>query len=562
MTLRPGPHGVLTTVDARTLRHATWNHVPPQPPERAAPHDAADNAPDPHSDARACLQSLSDAVGGLTHASPANRTISLMAKGRVAAQISAAVWLICHSPSLTAVDLSGLVKQLCCDSWPNSIVCAIASAVRCGGPQLRSLVLVASDMPIARLRAPFVHAPAPDAHDDDGLHSLWWRGPPLSDQANRHVDVTFNFEGTGLSAADLLLMCNVGGDLSHVEELLLSSNHFSDHGLITLLDELPHALANGDSAADGPYGSDPSGMILAKMRWIALNDCLIGNAGIQRFARAVSSGAFALLEQICLVGNRIGDAGVGALMDAAVEDSVLSSLAHLNVGGNEITDVGVARVAEALSQGALPKLLHLSFANNSAIGDEAAVALANVAFDKGCKARLKYLGLGGNRVGDVGAAALASAMISKLRTFADGFDYEEGMLSGLLGLWIADNARITDKGAHSLACAFQSHRSLREVFVQGLSVSQDGCRAFIEAMPHLPDLIRCVVGRASPENLNRMQELQSQLRIEHGRVDISLIGWPQRDTPIPERPPRPRTPSLTGLRSRVASSVRYTTFLP
>ena len=470
-------------VDVRTLRLATW-HMP-----------ASEQGYAP------CV---ADMASGEAPPYLANRVHNLMAKGRVALHISSAMWLLANT-SLVSVDLSGLVSQMCYDSWPSSIVRAFAVIVRSGTPQLRSFIFNKFDIPVKRLRTP-------------GLEP---------------EDIfTLNFEGSALCAPDLLFMCNAGGELSHVHELLLSSNHIGDNGLITLLEEIR-----------------PPVMLLANVRWVTLNDCLIGDPGLECFARAVSNGAFAHLEQICLAFNRFGDAGLSALMDAAVEYGALSKLAHLNVGSNEITDLGCSHFAQALRRGALPKLVHLSFGLNQ-LGDDGIVALAEATGDKGCRARLHYLGLGGNRIGNVGARALAEAMRCSTG------------LSCLWGLWIADNERITDPGAAALASGFQINGMLREIYVQGLGISRDGQDILIAAVPFLPLLTRFVLGRASPHALTRLEELQHQLRDRHEREDIILCGWPQASS-MPEKPPRPRWPRARTWRPpAVASSLRYTSTGP
>ena len=413
------------------------------------------------------------------------------ANASAALQICVAIWMIAQQPCLLAVDLSGLTDLLG-SKWPTTAVRAIAAAVRGGAPYLRSLILVTFDAPISRLRT-----------------------SPL-DQRNL-ADGKLNFEGGSMCAADMVLLCNAAGDLSHVEELLLSSNAFRDIGVITLLEELPRSVASSHATH-----------VLANLRWLALNDCRIGDAAMRSLSRAVSNGAFAVLEQLCLVNNCIGDPGLGAIANAAIESGSFGRLAHLNAAMNEISDAGLIYLADALRCGALPDMIHLALGNNQ-LGDTAIVALMSAIRDWRCRARLEYLGLGGNEIGDIGARALGNAMM-----------HGTG-LSRLHGLWLADNDKITDSGALALAKGLEHSGRLQNLYLHGLSVHQVGMDALILAIARQHDLRCCVLGRASPETIRRIQDLQAILRHVTARDDIFISSWP---APASNSPPRSRVRSV------------------
>ena len=186
---------------------------------------------------------------------------------------------------------------------------------------------------------------------------------------------------------------------------------------------------------------------------------------------------------------------------------------HCHHRHRQYLHVGGIHFARALLSGALPKLVHVSFGVNH-LSDSAVVALSCALADPGCSAHLEYLGLGSNRIGDDGAAALSDAM-----AYAPG-------LSRLHGLWLADNADITDQGAIALAGGIQKSEQLHELYVHGLGIHQTGCDAFIDAIKHLPRLRRCVLGRATPEAINRIAALQQRMRNMTDRQDVVISSWP------------------------------------
>lgn len=523
------------SLDVRNLRSAMW-HMPHSPSQLFTGHESD------------LIVSPACSIDEIANAPPANhmanRVAMRMAKGRTAVQISAVVWLITHSPTLQYVDLSGLVPQLC-SNWPSTAVRAIAAAVYSGAPCLRSLVLVSFDAPIDQLRTPppFLRSRSGDGELDGAAppRSLPPPHPPTLPRGTLDWGATLNFEGMSVCVADLILMCNAADELPHVEELLLSSNHFGDNGLLTLLDEVPISASRLCQYHAYVSMRDTPSFLLPNLRWLALNDCRIGDTGVERIARAVCNGAFFALEQICLVSNCIGDAGLGAIADAAVEHGAFVQLAHLNVGSNEITDLGVMHLSGALRCGALPALIHLSFGLNQ-LGNASVVALTSATADPGCLARLEYLGLGANRVGDEGARALSSAMVNSAG------------LSQLHGLWLAENAEITDAGAIALASGLRHSSRLKELYLHGLSIGNEGLYAFIQSVSHLHELRRCVLGRASPEAQRRIQELQTWMRETTNREDIIISSWPQLEGGYPGQRRKPQ--NYQQRPRRVQSSLR------
>jgi len=126
--------------------------------------------------------------------------------------------------------------------------------------------------------------------------------------------------------------------------------------------------------------------------------------------------------------------------------------------------------------------------------------------------------------------ALASAVAN-----ADG-------LSRLHGLWLADNSAVNDAGALGLAGSLRVTGRIRELFVQGLSISDDGLGAIIDSLSHLPELRHCVLGRASPEMMSRVELTQASMRSTYRREDLVIAAWPcprlDGSLPKPKRKPK------------------------
>ena len=55
---------------------------------------------------------------------------------------------------------------------------------------------------------------------------------------------------------------------------------------------------------------------------------------------------------------------------------------------------------------------------------------------------------------------------------------------------------MSDEGALALAGSVRATGRIRELFVQGLDLHHDGLDALVSALPYLPELRRCVLGRA------------------------------------------------------------------
>jgi len=365
-------------------------------------------------------------------------------------------------------------------------------AVRTGAKSLESIVIREIIIPVSKLRAPSNSiVDYPDIAAVQGSLDFTPRSVVSCDQ--------------GMHPDDIIFFCGASDDLAHVAELDMSGNSFRDAGLETLASELM-------PIADG-------GRLLANVRWLGLNDCGISDKGAISFANTLESGAFRQLEFLSFVGNSIGDDGISAVAVTAQRTDVLRLLRHLNFGSNEIGDNGCAMLTRALANGALPSLIHLSLAMNN-IGDEGIEAFSSDAAAPTFVARLQYVGLGANRIGNRGITALACALACSLG------------LSELTGLWIADNPDVGDAGVVALADGLvHSRRVITDLYLQGVGMDAAGCDAMISALPVLKDIRHCVLGRVSDAASNRLSYLQRTMRTANSRDDVVLVSWPHGPRP-------------------------------
>ena len=130
------------------------------------------------------------------------------------------------------------------------------------------------------------------------------------------------------------------------------------------------------------------------------------------------SGALALLEQLYLSGNQIGDNGMISFAGAIkptdeIPMGALATLRVLDLRANQIGDKGMKAFSTALSSGALASLEELNLTANK-IGDEGMKAFSS-AISSGALASLQKLYLNNNQIGDAGMKVFSAALSSESR---------------------------------------------------------------------------------------------------------------------------------------------------
>jgi hypothetical protein len=74
--------------------------------------------------------------------------------------------------------------------------------------------------------------------------------------------------------------------------------------------------------------------------------------------------------------------------------------------------------------------------------------------------------------------------------------------------------------------------------MHGLGIKRAGCDALIDAVAHLTEVRRCVLGGVTPDEAQRVALVQQRLRMRTGRHDIVVCSWPLKSSLTPRRRPR------------------------
>jgi uncharacterized protein (TIGR02996 family) len=214
----------------------------------------------------------------------------------------------------------------------------------------------------------------------------------------------------------------------------------------------------------------------------------------ERVTALAASPHLAHLTSLDLGGNHIGDAGAAAL----AASPLLAGLTELHLRGSSITDVGVQALADSPHLARL-KELRLGYNHITDVGVQALAGSPHLA-------GLERLYLGGNEIGDAGAAALAAASsrlagLTELdltsnhhRLSAAGaaaLAAASPHLAGLKKLHLGGND-LGDAGAAALA-ASPHLAGLTELDLGRCGIGEDGGRA-LAASPHLSNLVALYLG--------------------------------------------------------------------
>jgi len=208
----------------------------------------------------------------------------------------------------------------------------------------------------------------------------------------------------------------------------------------------------GDEGAKAIAEALKVNAVLTELRLGANN---IGDDGAKVIAEALKVNA--VLTKLSLWENSIGPEGAIAIAEALKVNAVLT---ELRLGANNIGDDGAKVIAEALKVNAV--LTKLSLWENS-IGPEGAFAIAEALK---VKTVVTILELGGNEIGDEGAKAIAEALkVNALLTW--------------LNLW---GNKIGPEGAIAIAEALKVNAVLTTLTLGSNNIGVEGAKAIAEAL--------------------------------------------------------------------------------
>jgi len=295
-----------------------------------------------------------------------------------------------------------------------------------------------------------------------------------------------NLRGNCITEAGVRHLANA---LPHNDQLLgfdVSDNGLKDGGAMALAETLPQSsLADLNIYGNGigSLGLEQLAKALPASRLVNLDLCM--NAVRDEGAKSLST---ALREEACtlkvlVISNcDIGESGVRDLAAALLQNT---SLTELYLGGNEFGDAGVLPLADALCSNRSLEGLSLRQCGLTHIGAAAlGVALPHM---RG----LQWLGLERNSMGDEGVRALATGLgvnqslksLNINRQQEPGQVGEQGGIDLAAGLAAnstlqclhAGRNRLGNLGASALAEAMMSHPSMQELHIPKIFHKDDVC---------------------------------------------------------------------------------------
>ena len=228
-----------------------------------------------------------------------------------------------------------------------------------------------------------------------------------------------DWEGKGLTAADLATLAKLGSLLPALEELILDgcTGSAGPDGVQQLADgliagALPavtflviNSMHVGDAGASALAAALDRGA-LPRLKVLDLGHAAIGDAALVALAPALRRRP--ALEDLCLYDNPFGDEGLAALVPPPPPAGTppppaggLKNLELLNLNGSQVTDAGCAALVAALDSGALPALERPA----------------------GGRKQLKWLDLRRTKVSDAGCAALAAVLDSGALPALEGLEF-------------------------------------------------------------------------------------------------------------------------------------------
>ena len=203
--------------------------------------------------------------------------------------------------------------------------------------------------------------------------------------------IDLSFGACGVLGAAALASALAKGHAS-LRSLTVSSNPLTDEGVAQLSSAL-----SGVSAHQLPG----SKMLQRGLHALRLSSVGCGAKGAEGLARALQC-QHQVLQCLDISCNSLGSADVTAISAGLARNNLLHTL---YIGGNNVCDTGAVELSRALERNS--KLTKLDVCDAD-IGPDGMVAIAPL-LSVG-SVPLRTLNLGGNRAGDVGAAALAAPL--------------------------------------------------------------------------------------------------------------------------------------------------------
>jgi hypothetical protein len=241
------------------------------------------------------------------------------------------------------------------------------------------------------------------------------REPPITPEAMARIIAGKRF--TSNADLPMVIKLNVLTILSvirEVRELYYAGLSWQDEDAKTLARMMPLlknlrvlGVSRNEIRADGMEALAKSFSLVYDLEGLTLSDNLLGDRGIGHLANALRDGHLKRLRSLLVEKNHIGADGFQSLASAIAAST--ARLAKLSLTNNAAGDVGTSALVEAFQSSGAGAELTLLALGGSRIGNKGAKALAD-GFTGEAMPSLQTLRLDGNVIGDQGCAELAAAL--------------------------------------------------------------------------------------------------------------------------------------------------------
>ena len=300
--------------------------------------------------------------------------------------------------------------------------------------------------------------------------ALRWAGPAS-------VLTSFSARGNSISGLGTRELSRALMACPNLRALDLSDNNLEGHGVESLVMAALSAgctlevltLAGNEVGDNGMERISKWASALgtrASLRHLDLGYNGLGPSGVRCLGEILKSGLLFNLSSLCLGGNAFGPEGAQVLC-GAIMGSPCANLAELTVDGCALEDQGCAFLARSLAGSPIQRL-HVG---NNRIGDVGLIALCESLLEGG-QGRLQVLRLCDNLVTHSGALHLAEALKRNSR---------EGSNSCLHTLDCSQN-RVGDVGAAAIADAILLNCGLVELLLASNDVGNMGAQGLARAL--------------------------------------------------------------------------------
>jgi len=119
---------------------------------------------------------------------------------------------------------------------------------------------------------------------------------------------------------------------------------------------------------------------------------------------------------------------------------------------------------------------------------------------------------------------------------------------------------VGDRGITAVVDGLSMRGIIQDLYLHGLDMKQEGCEAVIRALPSMPELRKCILGRVSLSAKRQLEWVQEEMRCVLRRQDLFVASWPvdaRREYTAARRPSHPTEVRRARTRKSQLSRMSY-----